>query len=108
MLMQAGTAHHAVGGAECARHRALQGLDRIPQMVRQTVVATPFKVERPKLSSQERSPRTYFKWLFSQPTGNQRDGLLGPAGVNPVDEIDVADPNCQVWGANTEVVLWEE
>jgi len=60
------------------------------------------------LSSQERSPRTYFKWLFSQPIGNQRDGLFGPAGVNPVDEIDVADPNCQVRGANTEVVLWEE
>jgi hypothetical protein len=32
MLMQAGTAHHAVGGAEYARHRALQDLDRIPQI----------------------------------------------------------------------------
>jgi len=36
-----------------------------------------FKVERPKPSSQERSPRTYFEWLISQPTGNPRSKLIG-------------------------------
>ena len=35
-----------------------------------------FKVERPKSSSRERSPRSYFEWLFSQPTGNPRPKLI--------------------------------
>jgi hypothetical protein len=35
-----------------------------------------FKVERPKSSSQARSPRTYFEWLFLQPTGNPRPTLI--------------------------------
>ena len=39
---------------------------------------------------------------------DQSDSLLVPAGVNSVDEIDVADSNCQVRGADTEVVSWEE
>ena len=34
------------------------------------------KVEQPKPSSQERSPRSYFEWLFSQPTGNPQPKLM--------------------------------
>jgi hypothetical protein len=34
-----------------------------------------FGVEQPK--PQERSPRSYVEWLFSQPTGNPRPKLMG-------------------------------
>jgi len=40
-----------------------------------------FKVGRPKPLSQERSPQTYFEWLFSQPTGNPRLKLIGSDGL---------------------------
>ena len=35
-----------------------------------------FKVGQPKPSSQERSPGSYFEWLFSQ-TGNPQPKLMG-------------------------------
>jgi hypothetical protein len=36
-----------------------------------------FKVEQQNPSSQERSARSYFEWLISQPTGNPQPKLMG-------------------------------
>ena len=35
------------------------------------------EVDRPSPSSRKRSPRTYFEWLLSQPTGNPQSKLMG-------------------------------
>ena len=35
-----------------------------------------FVVERPKQSSQDRTPGSYFEWLFSQQTGNRQPGMV--------------------------------